>query len=126
MALTAMPVDTRRLLETQLIEKAWKAPDFRKDVVRDPKGMLEKHLGKRLPDQLRIVIHEEDSNTLHFSVPPSPTDTSELSDEELEKIAGGTEITFVLVNIVVPVAVTVAAGTAVGSAAAVTKQQGGW
>jgi hypothetical protein len=49
-----------------------------------------------------------------------------LSDEELEKIAGGTEITFVLVNIVVPVAVSVAAGTAVGSAAAVTKQQGGW
>jgi hypothetical protein len=68
MASTA-PVDTRRLLETRLIEKAWKDPEFRKDVVRDPKGMLEKHLGTKLPAQLQILIHEEDSNTLHFSIP---------------------------------------------------------
>ena len=39
---SAASVNTRRALETRLIEKAWKDPEFRKEVVRDPKGMLEK------------------------------------------------------------------------------------
>jgi hypothetical protein len=82
----------RRDLETQLIEKCWKDPEFMKRVVSDPKGMLEQHVGQKLPASLRIVIHEEDANTLHFTIPSAPRNLSELSDEELEKVAGGTDI----------------------------------
>ena len=56
---------TRRDIETALIEKCWKDPEFKKAVVSDPKGMFEHHTGQKLPAQLKIVIHEEDVNTLH-------------------------------------------------------------
>jgi hypothetical protein len=101
MASSTNALETRRVLETQLIQKAWKEPEFRKQVVSDPKGLLEKHLGKKLPDQLRIYVHEEDANTLHFSVPPAPSNVAELSDEELEKVAGGTEMVSAIVSAVI-------------------------
>jgi len=52
---------------------------FKKQVVSDPKGMLERHTGQRLPSELKIFIHEEDANALHFSIPPSPANVNELS-----------------------------------------------
>src|SRR5215469_8639782 len=88
---------TRRDLETRLIEKAWRDPVFRKDIVKDPKGMLEKHTGQKLPGQLRIYVHEEDANTLHFSIPSPPSNLNELSDEDLERVAGGTDLVGTLV-----------------------------
>jgi hypothetical protein len=81
---------TRREPETAPIEKCWKDPEFKKAVVGDPKGMLERHTGRKLPVQLKILVHEEDPNTLHLTIPPPPGDLAELSDEDLEKVAGGT------------------------------------
>jgi Nitrile hydratase, alpha chain len=88
----AEPSLTRRDLETALIEKCWKDPEFRKQVVSDPKGMLERHTGQRLPSEVMIFIHEEDANTLHFSIPLPPANVTELSDDELERVAGGTDV----------------------------------
>jgi hypothetical protein len=80
---------SRRDLETALIEKCWKDPDFKKQVVSDPKGMLERHTGQKLPLDVKIFIHEEDANTVHLSIPPAPAKLSELSDVQLEQVAGG-------------------------------------
>jgi Nitrile hydratase, alpha chain len=86
------PSLTRRDLETALIEKCWKDPEFRKQVVSDPKGMLERHTGQRLPPEVKIFVHQEDANTVHFSIPPTPANVTELSDEDLERVAGGTDV----------------------------------
>jgi len=128
---------TRREMETRLVEKAWKDPVFRKDIVKDPKGMLEKHIGQKLPEQLRIFVHEEDANTLHFSIPPAPSNLNELSDGDLEKVAGGTDIviTGVTTSMVIglgallagtALAGVTAAGVAAGTAAGVLKGTGTW
>ena len=85
---TVAPALSRREFETKLIEKAWKDPNFRKEVLRDPKGVFEKYAGRTLPGELNIYVHEEDVNTLHFSI-PAPSSVAELSDEDLEKVAGG-------------------------------------
>jgi len=85
----AAALDTRVQLESALVQKCWKEPEFRKQVVGDPKGMLEKHLGRKLPEQVKIFIHEEDANTLHLSISPAPSNLLELSDTDLEKVAGG-------------------------------------
>jgi hypothetical protein len=90
--MAATPALTRHDLETKLIEKAWKDPEFRRGILKDPKGMFEQYIGQKLPDQVRIYVHEEDASTLHFSIPPAPSNVHELSDEDLEKVAGGTDV----------------------------------
>ena len=118
----AAVTDTRRIMQTRLVEKAWKDPEFRAQVLANPKGLLEQHLGQKLPEQLKIYVHEEDRQTLHFSIPPAPASVGELSDDELEKVAGGTELWIVIATMGIASAV----GTAVGSAAGVMKTSGGW
>ena len=108
---------SRRDLETALIAKCWKDPEFKKEVVTDPKGMLERHIGQKLPANLKIFIHEEDANNLHFSLPPAPSNLTELSDDELEKVAGGTEF------IVLPVTQLVATAAVVGAGVTISE---GW
>jgi hypothetical protein len=111
------PTTDRRAIETQLIEKCWKDPEFKKRVVSDPKGMLEQHTGQKLPAALKIVVHEEDANTLHFAIPQPPTNLNELSDAELEKVAGGTDISL-LVSLTIGIAgVTLGAGGAAATLA---------
>jgi hypothetical protein len=124
---SATPHVTKRDLETRLIEKAWKDQEFRRNVVTDPKGVLEKQLGRPLPPNLKIFIHEEDANTLHFSIPATPGTMDELSDEELERVAGGTEVAFATA-LLATVALTVGlpVGTAIGTAAGGTIVNHGW
>jgi len=114
------PTPSRRDLETALIEKCWKDPEFKREVVKDPRGMLERHTGQKLPAQVEIFIHEEDANTLHFSIPPAPTNLSELSDADLERVAGGTDVGILSLTIL---AVEVIASVATG---AVATAKEGW
>jgi lactobin A/cerein 7B family class IIb bacteriocin len=63
-------------------------------------------------------VHEEPAGSWHIVLPARPADAGELSEEDLEKVAGGTT----------PVATAIILGTAIltGSAAWVTKREGGW
>jgi hypothetical protein len=117
----AAPSMTKRDLEVALIEKCWKDPEFKKQILADPKGMLERFVGKNLPGELKIFVHEENAETLHFSLPPAPTNATELSDEDLEKVAGGTEVIAVL-SVTVSAALTII-GSVGGVAATVSN---GW
>jgi hypothetical protein len=107
---------TRRELETALIEKCWKDSEFKMAVLSDPKGMLERNIGQKLPAPMKIFIHEEDANTLHFSIPPAPSNLTELSDDDLERVAGGTDVAATIVLAVIG-AVTGAASAASASVA---------
>jgi hypothetical protein len=98
----------------------WKDPEFKKPVISNPKEMLERHTGKKLPPEVNIFIHEEDANTLHFSIPPAPGNLAELSDEELERVANGTDL--------VAAAVVVSSGLDISlvSTVGVTVAKEGW
>jgi hypothetical protein len=113
----------RRDMETALIEKCWKDPEFKKAVINDPRTLLEQRTGRKLPPNLKIYIHEEDANTLHLTIPPSPTNVTELSEDELESVAGGTEITLIYTAVFATVGVAMTAASVGG---VVGGKQAGW
>jgi hypothetical protein len=86
-----MPL-SRKDIEAKIVALAWQDDDFRRKFVADPKGQVEARIGTKLPESFKITVHEETDNSLHFVIPPKLTpNLAELSDEELEKVAGGSE-----------------------------------
>jgi hypothetical protein len=115
---------TRKDIEAKIVALAWQDDDFRRKFVTDPKGQFEERLGVRLPDSLTMTVHEEDGDSLHFVIPMKPRTTlDELSDEELERVAGGTDVVTTVVLSLIS-----AAGIITGTlgAAAASLATGGW
>ena len=74
-----------------IFTKVMKDETFRQQLLRDPKGTLERETGKTFPPELTIQVHEDTSTTLHIVLPmrPQTSDVQELSDADLEAVAGG-------------------------------------
>lgn len=79
----------RREFESELIAKAWKDEAFKQELISNPKAVYVRELGEQLPENLKIKVMEETSDTLYLALPRSPQVTEELSDEALEAVAGG-------------------------------------
>jgi hypothetical protein len=125
-------------MEAALIRRCSEEPEFRAKVLANPKSMLEEALGQKLPENVSIFIHEEDLHTLHFSVPPTRENLEkELTDEQLEQVAGGTLTSLVAASVMtfvgligasaaVSASVAVTAGAGVTGAAIATVKFGKW
>jgi hypothetical protein len=82
----------REQMERRLIEKSLEDEAFRQRLVEDPKGAVEEELGTRLPEDVRVVTVEETQETIYLVLPSTPTaggEGGELSDKDLESVAGG-------------------------------------
>ncbi|SMC89468.1 NHLP leader peptide family RiPP precursor [Sporomusa malonica] len=77
---------TRSDYEQLVSKKTWEDPKFLEELRRDPKGVLEKFVEKPLPASLEVVLVEDQPNKIYFRILRNP---AELSDEELDGIAGG-------------------------------------
>jgi hypothetical protein len=64
-------------------------PDYRKALMSDPKGLLAKQMQQDLPDNLTVKVVEETADTFYLVAPYVPAAGDELSDDDLEKVAGG-------------------------------------
>jgi hypothetical protein len=69
----------------KLIAKAWADEGFKQKLLADPAATL-KAEGVVLPAGRSIKTLADDDQVLHLVIPAKPTD---LSDEDLEKVAGG-------------------------------------
>jgi hypothetical protein len=109
-ATNAQPL-SRRELEEKIVARAWTDDDFRRKFVVDPKGQFEEHLASKLPEALTITVHEETSDSLHFVIPAKPkANLDELSDEDLEKVAGGIDVIYTVTVAVVTIGALIGGG----------------
>ena len=112
---------SRQEMESLVVQRAWKDDAFRTEFLADAKGTIEKYSGQKLPADLKVVALAEDDKTIHFVIPPKPANSDELSEEDLEKVAGGIDI-IVAITFVTAFALT----GAFAGANAGTKVNHGW
>ncbi len=75
----------------QVIARAWSDPDFKAQLLSDPKTAISGY-GIDLPAGLDLKIVENTADTFHIVLPAKPSQASELSDEDLQNLAGGKDI----------------------------------
>lgn len=63
-----------------VIAKAWADPDFRRRFVDDPRAALKADFDIEVPEDVRITVHEETTDSMHFVLPTKP---AEMSDADL-------------------------------------------
>jgi hypothetical protein len=84
----------RAQMEQRLVQRSLEDDAFRQQLLEDPKTAVEEELGTRLPQEVRVVAVEETADTIYLVLPFASTDAQEvgeLSDQELEAVAGGWE-----------------------------------
>jgi Nitrile hydratase, alpha chain len=85
---------SRAEMERRLIVKGLEDDAFRQRLIEDPKAAVEQELGTRLPEEVRVVTVEETSDTIYLVLPSTSMaggEGVELSDRELESVAGGAD-----------------------------------
>ena len=79
----------RNEIEEIVIDNALKHPQYREALLKDPKKVIETQLNNKLPDGLSVKVVEETGDTIYLRLPHVITEGSELSDTDLEQVAGG-------------------------------------
>ena len=64
-------------------------PDYRAALLRSPRQVIEAQFQTTLPEDLEVEILEEGVKTIYVVVPSQLDASDELSDEDLEAVAGG-------------------------------------
>jgi len=82
--------DIRKVAEAYLVTKASKNETFKRELIRNPKGVLSQELGLTMPSDFEVKVLEESPKSFYIVLPtPIFGKGAELSDELLEAVAGG-------------------------------------
>ena len=110
---------TRAAIEAMVVKRCWTDEAFRRELLADPAAFFAKHTGLPVEQAPAIVVHEESGSDWHIVIPPKPAQADELSDEDLERVAGGT-VDVVVVTILASAMATVATAGAASIGAVVS------
>ena len=81
---------TRAQVEELIRGFASQDPEYRKALLSDPKAILGQQMGQELPANLKVKALEETADTIYLTLPyVAPGAGAELSDVDLEQVAGG-------------------------------------
>jgi hypothetical protein len=119
------PALSRHDLETKIIKHCWEDEEFRKEFTANPAATFVKYLKVPAASVPKIFVHQEGPGSWHIVLPAKPANAGELSEEELEKVAGGITPT-VVASIIASVVGTVATSIVSSLSAVVSIEDGGW
>ncbi len=86
-----MTQSTPQTLETRVITRALQDESFKQQLLSGSvaaKAAIEQEIGQKLPQDLQVKVIEETANVSYVVLPKMPS-TDELSEDELETVAGG-------------------------------------
>ena len=83
-----MPI-SRHELEAKIVKRCWEDDAFRREFTSDPAAAFVKYLNVPKASVPALVVHDEPVGSWHIVLPAKPANASELSDEDLEQVAGG-------------------------------------
>jgi len=90
-----MELTKEQELMQRIINEAWENGTFKQQLVDNPVAAIEKLTGGKLnlPEGKELVVRDQtDDKTIFINIPSNPNmEDVELSEEQLEIIAGGTE-----------------------------------
>jgi hypothetical protein len=84
---------SRAEVERRLVQRSREDEEFRQRLLADPKAAVEQELGTRLPEDVEVRVVEERAQTIYLVLPSASAlgEGEELSDRELEAVAGGSD-----------------------------------
>ena len=83
--MTQLTQMTQAKLQGRLVARARADPEFRSQLVADPKATIGALVGSEVPEEITIQVHEESATTFHLVLPLS----GELRDDELDTAFAG-------------------------------------
>ena len=80
----------REQLQAQVLERASRDRVFRSQLLQNPKGTLEQTFDVQMPAFIQVEVVEESPSKIYLLLPPAPPEVGqELSERDLEAVAGG-------------------------------------
>ena len=81
----------RRQAEAWIVAKAQSDESYRKRLMSDPRGVVSQELGIEFPRDYKINVVQETAKSMYLVLPAAAARTGqgELSDQDLEAVAGG-------------------------------------
>lgn len=98
-----MEITQEQKLSAQVVQRAWEDAQFKNELIANPVGTMEKLTGHKLnlpQGQKLVVIDQSDESTVYFNIPKKVDANSlELTEEQLEMVAGGITPTYIALGI---------------------------
>ena len=85
-------MSSRTGMERRLVARSLQDDAFKRRLLADPRTAVEEELGTRLPEGVRVEAVEETADTIYLVLPTTSSlggESGELSDLDLEAVAGG-------------------------------------
>jgi hypothetical protein len=102
-------------LNAQVVQKAWENAQFMSELMANPVETMEKFTGNKisLPEgQKLVVIDQTNESTVYFNIPRKiDINSLELTEEQLEMVAGGLTPTFIALGYGIMAGVAIYAAT---------------
>lgn len=75
-------------IRAKIIAHAWKDPRFKEKLMKNPRAAM-KEMGFEVPENIQVRVVEDKADSFTFILPTPKAEMKELSEQELEKLAGG-------------------------------------